>query len=836
MRFFFVFVAAAASALAAAAADVDVSLSADTAAVGDVVELQLTSSEGSPQLSDFPELEHGRWLRNGVSRRQSLQIVNGRRSSRYTTGYAIRAESEGVLRVPSLRVVVDGRSHETKPVSVRIVPAGDQNVAADDDGDGEIPLREVLFGRIVIQGGRSSYYLGEEIPAQLQLFVGGGLQLRSFPDPELTTPDAVLLTDDESPQEDGSQRQTVVNGRRYQVYSRPFRFRSLAAGALRPAASGDVVVSIRRRSFPGDDPFGSFFGIMDRTDLRRYPVKYESGREIEIKALPPLPERSVSLSLVGRWHVGYSLDAPAKIRAGDVVTLRAEITGEGAMDTLTAPQLDVPGFRVYPPETKPLPGGGRSLSWAMIPLRAGTVPLKLNLAYFNTDRGEYETAPFERILTVLPPERPLDSSVSDSGERGSVRPPAAAKAENQRRPGLLYLKTKPCSASPPASGGFWAALLLLLAGGPLLFLSASFLRRLRLSARGDGIHARRAAARRVRRAVLKRVGGAKTPADLNAVLHACVVPMLNDYYGFPPGQTVRELADRVDDPELASVLRRLDDDAYLPGAERSGEFCRDRLLRALKRVMVIGALWCGLVACGFTPAQSPERRDVEQAFRRGMDAYDAGKFQEALETYRSVRDPARPDSALLYNLGCAAFMLRDYPLAVYYFECSRRLNPLDSAALENLNAGLRKLGLPEEGRTSTPAELLVRLRDVLRPEWWLLLGAGCWLALWIVLTFRSRLGRHSVGVAGCALTLLMLSCLAAFTTQVHGGPYGRGRAIVMKGGARLRSLPASSGEADGEITAGEEVRILETRQEYVLIRSGKREGWAPAGTVRRIFE
>ncbi len=835
MRKRFLAAVAAISSMILTAADVDVQLSADAVAAGEIVELRLTSSVGVPQLTEYPTLEGGRWLRNRTNQSQSTQIINGQRSSRYTVSYAILAEKEGTLTIPSLKVMMDGRTENTTPLSVRVLAADERALAANQEGGGTIPLREALFGRIRIPDKRTTYYLGEEVPAELQLFFRQGVPLRGLSNPEPTMPHVVLSAENGGWPENEPPRQTIVDGKRFYVVSRPFRFRSLAAGVVRPSASGVAVVAEQRRSMMDDDPFGAFFSIMDRGATRQYPVAYECDREITFRALPPPPDGSVSLGLVGRWQVDFSLDAPEKIKAGEVVSLYARITGQGTLEMLTAPKLEIPGFRVYPPEVKPLRGGGRAIVWTMIPLRSGTVELKTELAYFNTESGKYDVASFARPLTVLPSDRPLDSVVSAQQDTEETAATAPAMPELPQQSGLLYVKRLDEGGSGRIlSGSFWGWLLLLLIGGPVFWGVTEGIGRHRRRVCGDEQHRRRSSARRMRRVVLKQLGKARTPAELSETVHSAVVPMLNDYFGFPPGLTAMELADRVEDAELAEVLRSLSDGAYAPGAETSGELCRERLQKVLKRIMIwLLLLWGGWV-CVPVSASDALAADPAQAFRRGMEAYDAGDFEQAAKEYRSAWDPEHPNPALLYNLGCVAFMQQDYPLATLFFESSRRLDPTDSAALENLNLSRRKLGLPEVGRVTSPTELLTFARDQFRPEWWLLLGAGAWFGVFVVLAFRRTLGVNASRITAGVLFGVMLLCTVAFISQWHG-PYHKSRAVVMRGGAPLHSLPTASGRLEGTVPAGHEVQVLEERKDYTLIRYGKQEGWTPATAVRRIL-
>lgn len=73
-------------------------------------------------------------------------------------------------------------------------------------------------------------------------------------------------------------------------------------------------------------------------------------------------------------------------------------------------------------------------------------------------------------------------------------------------------------------------------------------------------------------------------------------------------------------------------------------------------------------------------------------AYDAGRYQDAVDLYREVLDAGWSSAELYYNLGCASQRAGLTGWAVAYLEEARRLDPHDASISHNLRiarAGVR---------------------------------------------------------------------------------------------------------------------------------------------------
>ncbi len=822
----------------ALAAEVTARLSADTAAAGEVVALELSSSDGAPVLRNPPALENGSWV-GGGRQSQEMSTIGNRTSSRYSTQYEIQAGKEGTLVIPPLSVEVGSKTETTPELRLRVVAAAERSVNGARRGE-SVALGDAVFGRIRLPDKRKSFYLGEEIPVEFELFIrdGFGLRVLSYPEPEFGK---VIFRDYRAVnQEDGrfappQQSADIVDGKRFMKLVFRTSFRALAAGELTPAGKIRIGIPERRgrraSPFDEDDFFSGFFG--GQGQFRQQEIEFAAAGAITVKALPPPPAGVIVPGLVGDWKIRYQFDDKTAPKVGEVLNFKIILSGSGSGETLTAPKLDLPGFRVYPAETdKTGIGGGIVLNYSLIPLRPGKSKLELALATFNPGSGAYNISRFERDLEVAPSDRPLDAVVAG---RAEPEPEAKAAAEEKKAPPstLFYLKA-PCGSGCASELGNYDTRLFwwLLAAGPLLFAVIEILIRRRLRAAANPAVLRLAAAKKRRTAVLAALKAARNSAELGDAVHREVAPLLCDALDLPPGMTAEEVSSKLDDAELVRAMRSSGDDAYRPGGESLElETARTALIKGIKKLFTLAIV---VAACGWLGAAEPAPASAEADLKTAATAYDAGDFARACKIYDACLLADEIDPAAYYNFGCANYMARNYPEAIVRFEQARRLHPTDSAALENLNLARHQLGLPETGRVNSPVELGIYLRDRLRPEQWLALAGAAWVLAFAALAFRRKLGPiRSRILTGTLFALFLLGVALAWSELATS--YHPGRAFALSGGAPLKSLPGPTGRLQGEVPAGHEISIVERRSNYSLVRYGNLQGWVENRFIRPVF-
>jgi tetratricopeptide (TPR) repeat protein len=285
-----------------------------------------------------------------------------------------------------------------------------------------------------------------------------------------------------------------------------------------------------------------------------------------------------------------------------------------------------------------------------------------------------------------------------------------------------------------------------------------------------------------------------------------------------------------DHAELAKLLREAGTGAFRPGGPRPID--ADVVLQALRRLhQRLTLLVLLVVVCS-----APARADAASSsiLQQATAAYDQGQIERARALYGQAQCPD-PDPHLLYNEGNCAYRTGHLGQALALYEKSRRLNPRDSDVLENLNFVRGKLGLPPVGRADTPRQLLIRLRDLLRPDEWCLIGAfAACISLIVAGVRRWRKASSAPGLVAAGL-----SVLAALLVQWSQGrtTYEQGtQGVVTAESPGAYRLPdAESEKAQTALHTGEPVRIVETRTGWYRVRARDAEAWVRQGEITCVW-
>jgi hypothetical protein len=206
------------------------------------------------------------------------------------------------------------------------------------------------------------------------------------------------------------------------------------------------------------------------------------------------------------------------------------------------------------------------------------------------------------------------------------------------------------------------------------------------------------------------------------------------------------------------------------------------------------------------------------SFTQGIKAYDAGKFDDAVQLFQNAAATA-PSFGAYYNLGNAQWQANHAGEAILAWEHAQWLNPLAKDPRNNLRFA-RRMGLLENPQL-TWYEICSMW---LPPDLWPWLACGTfWGALALVFLpgiFRLRRSGWLQGVAAAsfALFLLTLPALFGIQTRSHLG-------IVLEANTPLRLTPTSEAQYVTRLAAGETARVERERGNYVYVRTSTSAGW-----------
>ncbi|MCM8782306.1 MAG: BatD family protein, partial [Candidatus Omnitrophica bacterium] len=198
-----------------------------------------------------------------------------------------------------------------------------------------------------------------------------------------------------------------------------------------------------RRSPFNDDFFGGFFNDDIFEDFfgkyEAYPLELKS-LELPITVIP-LPQEGKPQGFDGALgNFQLNVEAtPLEVKAGDPITLKMTIKGEGNFDSVNAPKLQSKdGFKVYDPQVKQNENE-KIFEQVLIPDSQNLTHIpQINFSFFNTRTGQYE------ILTNNP--IPIKVSKADETQTKLIElPQVQVKTAQKEELGrdIIYLKTSP---------------------------------------------------------------------------------------------------------------------------------------------------------------------------------------------------------------------------------------------------------------------------------------------------------------------------------------------------------------------------------------------------------
>ncbi len=389
--------------------------------------------DNDPKLPRVPGLSFG-----GSSREQRINFVNGRQSSSLALKYFVNPAQPGRYIIPAFSVRVGGQTLTSKPLQLTVLPANSR--AAPGTSGAQIP-RALL--RIEVP--RTNVFVGELLPVELALYAINPRQyeLGQLPADGCTVGKTERMNTGRVPMNGvlytrAGTRTTVV----------PNRAGSLQLGPLKGRV--EVLVQTPRRRT--GDPFEDFFN--DPFLNRSSEVADVTADAVPIHVLS-LPTQNVPPGFTGA--VGdYSLElsaAPTNVAVGDPVHLRIQISGKGALDSLTLPSLDAwKGFRVYPSvsrvETTDTLGTQGSKIFEQDIVAENTevkaIPA-LTFSFFDPVNAVYVSLTNRPIPLLV---RPAGGSRGLAATAEAGGPPPKEIVHIKPRPGVLALVAPPLVSRP----------------------------------------------------------------------------------------------------------------------------------------------------------------------------------------------------------------------------------------------------------------------------------------------------------------------------------------------------------------------------------------------------
>ena len=549
-----------------------------------------------------------------------------------------------------------------------------------------------------------------------------------------------------------------------------------------PLVAGNIVVPPALLKY--STPLAlQFFSQEERFALTSLP------ETLSVRALPTVGRPAGFNGAVGSGlHLERRI-SPASAHAGEGVAVELALTGEGNTALWPPPDIRWPrNVRAYVDRveeqvstTEGRVGGVKTFRYLVVPDSVGPLTLPaVSYAYFDLAARGY------RYATV--PTASLPVTESEASAATAALPPGLLPAGS---PALAWRMARDIPD--------W--------GWLLIFLTPPLL----LSLRGKQIR-RRSAPRPVVETGLR-----AAEEKLDAVVRG-LVPDPDHRSRTGLAAAVRaagadgETASRVAQVRERLLARRYgppgftaEDQALVDEVEelvnRLGGSLRGWGGRAVPIVLVLGLFTARLVT-----AQAPAPEGL----------YESGALRAAAEGFSRRAEQEPTVAAHWYDLGATYYRLGAKGRATAAWVRARRLSPREP----NVIRALRLTPAPD----ASSARLL--WSPPVTPEELLLLAALGWFAGWIGWILRPRVRERWTA-------LLILSATAAIGGLALRAWYRRPVAVILDQ-TSMRLSPHGRAPAVGTLESGAAVRMVRSDRGWILVRSGRAEGWVTADAVAPI--
>ena len=298
--------------------------------------------------------------------------------------------------MPAFTVDMDGQKLTSEPLQLKVLKPGAPPPEAIRSGS------QLAFLKLAMP--KKEVYLGEIITADLQLYVREGVQnVSNFKITSLPTEGFNV-----GKMVERQRRQERVGNTLYTVIPAAIALKPVKTGLLSLGpVTADVVLVVpstnRRRDL--FDPFGMFGG----NEQQRLALATDAEN---LQSLP-LPNENVPPNFsgaVGNYAVAVTA-GPTNVTVGDPITVRVQLTGRGALDTLALPEQPAwRDFKTYPPTTKvdtsdPLEvQGTKTFEQVVVPQSAEIKELPpVSFTFFDPAQKSYRTLTCPAVRLIVKP-------------------------------------------------------------------------------------------------------------------------------------------------------------------------------------------------------------------------------------------------------------------------------------------------------------------------------------------------------------------------------------------------------------------------------------------------
>lgn len=449
----------------AAEVSIETSVSRTAVPVGEQVNLDIIVSNAAGKITppSIGTLDGFTAYSEGHS--QEINIINGVTSTRSIYSYVLVANAIGKKVIGPFEVSIQGKMFKVAPVEIEVT-ASAPNPPAYSQGSGPIatpPARALPSGNLSEQDifvkvwlDKDEAFVNEPVILTYTLYTRLSATYKGFEKEPVTTG---FWVEDFPPEKTIRRQEQIINGSRYVVADvRKLALFPTEAGVftLNP---GVLATTVELR---GDDSFDTFFsGNVFGTRRSMIPSSFMiqtvsksvvgNPVTLTVNMLPDTGRPSDFTGAVGRYSMESSLDK-TEVEAGNPVTLRVRIRGEGNLNTVQTPPLPkTDDFKIYDSSSSTNISkdrlrveGEKVTETVIVPKKAGTFVIPaLSFSYFEPFSRTYKTAKTEPKTLLVKPSTEVEPVVSSSPQETATAAVTPVQKEDVQvvTKDVRYLKT-----------------------------------------------------------------------------------------------------------------------------------------------------------------------------------------------------------------------------------------------------------------------------------------------------------------------------------------------------------------------------------------------------------
>ena len=529
--------------------------------------------------------------------------------------------------------------------------------------------------------------------------------------------------------------------------------------------------------------------------------------ELESKPLPEGAPEGFE-NAVGNFRLGVST-AATEVQEGDPISVDLTVSGSGNLDTLHPPTLEnATGWKTYGTTTEQRGDERRQLGGSIVfhqsirPLEMKSEIPPFRLVYFDPKDQSYKT------LTTEPTALQMTPNNSSSAPTGIIQTMAVPF---ERMTDILAVirtsnLTLPNNKLPPswlghvvaafialslAARALWMRYGSRLGSSPLREIQMRELREIETAGSNDEADFLRSAGAFIER----RLGGNSSP-DVQALL-----------------------------AERDAICFRSDRAKTVLAPSR-----RREIIKVLRRAALAWIIFAAFISG--TPVNAATLSS------RALEAYEAAKFDEAVNLWFEAGSYDQLSADTLYNIGNASYRSSDPGQAALYYRRALVRDPSHQEARQNLRFLERKYGAIVIHRP----EFQYAITGFSLSTWQWLCWTGLWLCLiGLLIVPATRPGARLRIVAGGTLVIApILASIGAlgwfyFPTDAEFAPL-KNQAVIISENVILHTDAARTAPEVIDAPPGSLCEIISEsgRWAYVAFTTQTR-GWVPANSIEKVI-